>query len=138
MRLVSEREVRAPRRTHDQHPPSLLPAFKGLHTHEQALAAGVTEHGASVHVVSAELDGGPVIAQARVPVLAGDDAAALAQRVLRARTPAAGGDLAMAGCTVASTWLRDGVTLGRRAAVRPAAARRRQPTLVARFEHPSP
>ena len=62
--------------------PSLLPAFKGLHTHEQALAAGVTEHGASVHVVSAELDGGAVISQARVPVLPGDDATALGQRVL--------------------------------------------------------
>lgn len=62
--------------------PSLLPAFKGLHTHRQALAAGATEHGASVHFVTPDLDGGPVVAQARVPVRAGDDEAALAARVL--------------------------------------------------------
>lgn len=67
--------------------PSLLPLFKGLRTHEQALAAGVAEHGASVHFVSCELDGGPVIAQARVPVLPGDDAATLAQRVLEREHP---------------------------------------------------
>lgn len=64
--------------------PSLLPAFKGLHTHRQALSSGVAEHGASVHVVSAELDGGPVIAQVRVPVLQGDDACLLGRRVLAA------------------------------------------------------
>lgn len=63
--------------------PSLLPAFQGLHTHRRALEAGVSEHGASVHFVTAELDGGPVIAQARVAVLPGDDEAALAARVLR-------------------------------------------------------
>lgn len=87
MRLVSEREVtkRAGRMINIH--PSLLPAFKGLRTHEQALAAGVTEHGASVHVVSAELDGGAVIAQARVPVLPGDDASALGQRVLLREHP---------------------------------------------------
>ena len=68
-------------------PPSLLPAFKGLQTHRQALAAGVSEHGASVHFVTAELDGGPVIAQARVPVLPGDDEAALAARVLAREHP---------------------------------------------------
>src|SRR5690606_14628137 len=67
--------------------PSLLPAFKGLHTHRQALAAGVAEHGASVHFVTADLDGGPVIAQARVPVLTGDDEAALAARVLEREHP---------------------------------------------------
>lgn len=67
--------------------PSLLPLFKGLRTHEQALAAGVAEHGASVHFVSCELDGGPVIAQARVPVHAGDDADALAARVLAQEHP---------------------------------------------------
>jgi len=67
--------------------PSLLPRFKGLHTHEQALAAGVSEHGASVHYVSAELDGGPVIAQARVPVLPGDSAEQLAARVLEREHP---------------------------------------------------
>ncbi|HRD50528.1 MAG TPA: phosphoribosylglycinamide formyltransferase [Candidatus Contendobacter sp.] len=62
--------------------PSLLPKFRGLHTHERALAAGETEHGASIHFVTAELDGGPVIAQARVPVLPGDDPDTLAARVL--------------------------------------------------------
>lgn len=62
--------------------PSLLPAYKGLHTHQRALDAGETEHGASVHFVTAELDGGPVVLQARVPVLPDDDAASLAARVL--------------------------------------------------------
>lgn len=62
--------------------PSLLPKFRGLHTHERALAAGETEHGASIHFVSAELDGGPVIVQAKVPVLPGDDPDTLAARVL--------------------------------------------------------
>ena len=62
--------------------PSLLPKFRGLHTHERAIAAGETEHGASIHFVTAELDGGPVIVQARVLVLPGDDPDALAARVL--------------------------------------------------------
>ncbi len=62
--------------------PSLLPAFKGLHTHAQALAAGVSEHGCTVHHVIADLDAGPIIAQARVPILPGDDEATLAARVL--------------------------------------------------------
>ena len=62
--------------------PSLLPLFKGTHTHAQALAAGVSEHGCSVHFVVPELDAGPVILQAKVPVLAGDDEEALSQRVL--------------------------------------------------------
>ena len=62
--------------------PSLLPKFRGLHTHQRALDAGETEHGASVHFVTAELDGGPVILRARVPVLPEDDAATLAARVL--------------------------------------------------------
>jgi phosphoribosylglycinamide formyltransferase-1 len=64
--------------------PSLLPAFKGLNTHAQALAAGAREHGASVHFVTNDLDGGPVIAQARVPVERGDTAETLATRVLEA------------------------------------------------------
>lgn len=64
--------------------PSLLPQFPGLNTHARALAAGVTEHGATVHFVTHEVDGGPVIAQARVPVNSGDDAATLAACVLRA------------------------------------------------------
>lgn len=62
--------------------PSLLPAFPGLHTHRQALAAGVRVHGATVHFVTAELDCGPVVIQAVVPVLPGDDEARLAARVL--------------------------------------------------------
>lgn len=62
--------------------PSLLPAFPGLDTHQRAIASGAAEHGASVHFVTAALDGGPVIAQARVPVLARDDADTLAARVL--------------------------------------------------------
>ena len=62
--------------------PSLLPQFRGLDTHSRALAAHVTEHGATVHFVVDELDGGPRIAQARVPVQAGDDEAALTARVL--------------------------------------------------------
>lgn len=62
--------------------PSLLPAFQGLHTHKRALEAGCTEHGASVHFVTAELDGGPVILQAKVPVEPDDDADSLAARVL--------------------------------------------------------
>lgn len=62
--------------------PSLLPAFPGLDTHQRAIAAGAVEHGASVHFVSSVLDSGPLIIQARVPVLAGDDAATLAARVL--------------------------------------------------------
>ncbi len=62
--------------------PSLLPLFKGTHTHRQALEAGASEHGCSVHFVVPELDAGPVIAQARVPVLPGDDEDSLAARVL--------------------------------------------------------
>lgn len=62
--------------------PSLLPAFRGLHTHRRALEAGVAEHGASVHFVTEELDGGPVIAQIPVPVRPGDTEADLARRVL--------------------------------------------------------
>jgi phosphoribosylglycinamide formyltransferase-1 len=62
--------------------PSLLPDFQGLHTHRRALEAGRTVHGASVHFVTEELDGGPVILQAEVPVLPGDDEQTLAARVL--------------------------------------------------------
>jgi phosphoribosylglycinamide formyltransferase 1 len=63
--------------------PSLLPAFKGLDTHARALAAGVTEHGCTVHFVTPGLDEGPTILQARVPVLAGDTEESLAARVLK-------------------------------------------------------
>jgi len=61
--------------------PSLLPRHKGLDTHARALAAGDAEHGASVHFVSAELDGGPLVAQASTVILPGDDVATLSGRV---------------------------------------------------------
>jgi len=61
--------------------PSLLPRHKGLDTHARALAAGDVEHGVSVHFVTAELDGGPLVAQSAVPVLAGDTVASLSARV---------------------------------------------------------
>jgi phosphoribosylglycinamide formyltransferase-1 len=63
--------------------PSLLPNLRGLKTHERALAQGLAEHGCTVHFVAAEVDAGPILAQARVPVLPGDDAASLAARVLK-------------------------------------------------------
>jgi phosphoribosylglycinamide formyltransferase-1 len=63
--------------------PSLLPAFPGLHVHQQAIDAGVRLSGCTVHFVTAELDAGPIIAQAVVPVLDGDDAETLANRILR-------------------------------------------------------
>ena len=62
--------------------PSLLPKYPGLHTHARALAAGDTEAGCTVHEVTAVLDDGPILGQARVPVLATDDEASLAARVL--------------------------------------------------------
>ena len=62
--------------------PSLLPAYKGLDTHERALAAGDTRHGCTVHIVTEALDDGPIRAQAEIPILDGDDADALATRVL--------------------------------------------------------
>ena len=62
--------------------PSLLPAFPGLHTHRQALDAGVRVHGCTVHFVTPQLDHGPIIIQAAVPVLPGDDEDTLAARVL--------------------------------------------------------
>ena len=62
--------------------PSLLPAFPGLHTHQRAIDAGCKVAGATVHRVTAELDHGPILAQAAVPVLAGDTAQLLAARVL--------------------------------------------------------
>jgi len=61
--------------------PSLLPRHKGLHTHQRALEAGDTEHGCSVHFVTEELDGGPLVVQAVIPVHSQDTAASLAQRV---------------------------------------------------------
>lgn len=61
--------------------PSLLPKYPGLHTHQRAIDAGDKEHGTSVHFVTEELDGGPVILQAKVPVFEDDDASVLAARV---------------------------------------------------------
>ena len=62
--------------------PSLLPKYKGLHTHQRAIEAGDAEHGCSVHFVTEELDGGPLVLQAIVPVVAGDTPELLARRVL--------------------------------------------------------
>ncbi|MES2857613.1 MAG: phosphoribosylglycinamide formyltransferase [Pseudomonadota bacterium] len=67
--------------------PSLLPAYRGLHTHARAIAAGDAMHGASVHFVTPELDAGAVIAQAAVPLLAGDTVETLAARVLQVEHP---------------------------------------------------
>ncbi len=64
--------------------PSLLPLYPGLGTHARALEAGDAEAGCTVHLVTDEMDAGPILAQARVPVLAGDDEASLAARVLAA------------------------------------------------------
>jgi phosphoribosylglycinamide formyltransferase 1 len=62
--------------------PSLLPQFKGLHTHRRALEAGVKRHGATVHLVVPEMDAGPIVAQGSVPVRDGDTEETLAERVL--------------------------------------------------------
>ena len=75
--------ARFPRRILNIHP-SLLPSFTGLHTHRQALQAGVKLHGCTVHVVTPSLDAGPVVIQAAVPVLAGDTEESLSARVLAA------------------------------------------------------
>lgn len=82
MRILGEGFIgRYPRRIVNIHP-SLLPAFPGLHTHRRALEAGVKLHGATVHVVTAALDAGPIVIQGAVPVLAGDTEESLATRVL--------------------------------------------------------
>jgi phosphoribosylglycinamide formyltransferase-1 len=83
MRVLTPRFVQHYRQRMLNIHPSLLPAFPGLDTHAHALAAGVKLHGCTVHFVTAELDSGPIVIQAVVPVRAGDDAAALAARVLR-------------------------------------------------------
>lgn len=83
MRILSEGFVRRYEGRLLNIHPSLLPAFPGLHTHEAALAEGVRVHGCTVHFVTPALDHGPVVIQAAVPVLDGDDAATLAARVLR-------------------------------------------------------
>lgn len=82
MRLLSTDFVDAwPDRILNIHP-SLLPAFRGLGTHERALAAGVRIHGATVHFVRAAVDDGPIVVQGAVPVLSGDTPGSLAARVL--------------------------------------------------------
>ena len=84
MRLMTARFVtRWQNRMINIHP-SLLPSFKGLHTHEQALAAGVKVAGCTVHFVCTEMDEGPIIAQAAVPVLSSDTPVSLAARILEA------------------------------------------------------
>lgn len=87
LRLIDTAVVEARRGRMINIHPSLLPAFKGLRTHQQALDARAAEHGASVHYVTPALDGGPVIAQVRVPVLANDTADTLAARVLAREHP---------------------------------------------------
>jgi phosphoribosylglycinamide formyltransferase-1 len=100
--------------------PSLLPSFKGLHVQQQAIDAGARISGCTVHFVTAELDAGPIIAQAAVPVLAGDTAESLAARILRqehrlyplvvrwfaeGRLSVAGGQVAVAGVPEGATLL---------------------------------
>lgn len=82
LRIISERTVRRFESRMVNIHPSLLPRHPGLDTHAKALAAGDAEHGASVHAVIPALDAGPVLAQARIPVLAGDTPEALAERLL--------------------------------------------------------
>ena len=82
MRVLTEAFVRRYENRLINIHPALLPAFPGLHTHARAIAAGVKLHGCTVHFVTPEVDAGPIIAQAAVPVLAGDDEAGLAARVL--------------------------------------------------------
>ena len=82
MRLLSPRFVESWRRRMINIHPSLLPAYKGLHTHKRAIEAGEKFHGCTVHFVTPELDDGPTILQAKVPVLPGDTEDALASRVL--------------------------------------------------------
>jgi len=84
MRLLTADFVEAWRDRQLNIHPSLLPAFRGLDTHARAIAAGVRISGCTVHFVRAEMDEGPIVAQAAVPVLPGDDAEALGARVLRA------------------------------------------------------
>jgi phosphoribosylglycinamide formyltransferase-1 len=82
MRIFGEPFIRRyPRRILNIHP-SLLPTFPGLHTHRQALAAGVKIHGATVHIVMPALDNGPIVIQGVVPVLHGDTEETLSARVL--------------------------------------------------------
>ncbi len=81
MRILSEEFVRHYMGKMINIHPSLLPKYPGLHTHQRAIDAGDEEHGTSVHFVTEELDGGPVILQAKVPVFENDSADALAERI---------------------------------------------------------
>lgn len=90
--------------------PSLLPDFRGTHTHARALEAGVAEHGCTVHFVVPELDAGPTILQARVPVLPGDDEASLSARVLEQEHRIYPQALALVAS--GTVRLQDGVALG--------------------------
>ena len=109
--------------------PSLLPAFPGLDTHARALKAGVKLHGATVHMVTDKLDDGPILAQAAVPVLIGDDEAALAARVLaqehvmfplalRLLAGRTGGTRRPPGCTAQSAFRTGATCLSRLCAPR--------------------
>jgi phosphoribosylglycinamide formyltransferase-1 len=99
--------------------PSLLPSFKGLHVQQQAIDAGARVSGCTVHFVTPELDAGPIIAQAAVPVLAGDTADTLAARILRQEHRLyplvvrwfAEGRLTVAGAQVAVAGVPRGATL---------------------------
>lgn len=91
--------------------PSLLPDFRGTHTHARALEAGVAEHGCTVHFVVPELDAGPTILQAKVPVLAGDDEVSLSARVLEQEHRIYPQALALVASGAAR--LEDGVAIGR-------------------------
>ena len=84
MRIMTDGFVKAWRDRMINIHPSLLPAYKGLHTHERALADGARRHGCTVHLVRSDVDSGPIIAQARVPVLKTDTPETLAARVLDA------------------------------------------------------
>ena len=84
MRLLTEWFVERWRDRHLNIHPSLLPAYRGLHTHERVLQDGGLITGCTVHFVRTEMDAGPVVAQAAVPVVAGDTADSLAERVLAA------------------------------------------------------
>ncbi|UXI01889.1 phosphoribosylglycinamide formyltransferase [Photobacterium sp. TY1-4] len=81
MRILSDEFVRHYRGRMLNIHPSLLPKYTGLHTHQRAIDAGDSEHGTSVHFVTEELDGGPVILQAKVPIFAGDTAEEVMARV---------------------------------------------------------
>jgi phosphoribosylglycinamide formyltransferase-1 len=82
MRIMTEEFVETWRNRMINIHPSLLPEYKGLHTHERVLADGGAHHGCTVHFVRHDVDSGPIIAQARVPVFKGDTPETLAERVL--------------------------------------------------------